>query len=156
MIRAKKPLEASKARLRLEEQCSRAEMCSSEAMEKMRRWGVPQPEAAIVLKELLASRFIDDARFSRSFVRDKYRFAKWGRRKIVFALKQKRICSDDILQALDEIDMAEYQEILSHVLAHKSRAMPDSGSYEAKMKLLRFAVGRGYEADLALKIIKSL
>ena len=37
-------------------------------------------------------------------IRDKYRFGKWGRRRIVMALRQKNIQSDVIDCALGEID----------------------------------------------------
>ena len=44
-----------------------------------------------IIDRLKAEKYIDEARYCRSFINDKLRFNKWGRKKIEFALKQKQI-----------------------------------------------------------------
>ncbi|MDE6311284.1 MAG: RecX family transcriptional regulator [Muribaculaceae bacterium] len=144
----KKPLTPEKAMLRLETRCARSEMCSREAMEKMARWGLPAAEASAILDSLKARKFIDDARFARAFVRDKYRFQRWGRRKITYALALKRISRPMIDEALAEIDEREYREILAGLIAARARAIgADACTYEGRTRLFRAAASRGYETE---------
>ena len=56
-------------------------------------------------------------------MRDKYRFARWGRRKIELALRQKRVDADIIAEALEEIDEDEYTEVLRQLIVLKSRLL---------------------------------
>ena len=59
--------------------------------EKLRKWGIATDAQERIIDKLIDYKYIDDERFTRSFVRDKIVFNKWGRRKIEQALWQKRI-----------------------------------------------------------------
>ena len=63
--------------------CSRAEKCSSDIMTKLSQWGVGEENASVVLKQLIEEKYVDDERYARSFVRDKFRFNKGGKIKIL-------------------------------------------------------------------------
>jgi regulatory protein len=125
--------------------CSKAEHCTSEVAEKLRQWEVTPDVAERILRRLTEERYVDDERYGRAFVRDKYRFAKWGRMKIATALRAKHIDTDIISAALDDIDEDEYIGILRNLLAAKRRTISGSNDYERTGKLMRFALGRGYE-----------
>ncbi|MDR0976604.1 MAG: RecX family transcriptional regulator [Prevotellaceae bacterium] len=125
--------------------CSTAEHCRSEVMEKLQRWEVAPAEAERIVRRLTEERFIDEARYSRAFVRDKYRFAKWGKTKIMTALRTKQIDTDTARAALDSIDEEEYLDILRNLLAAKRRTVSGANDYQRTGKLIRFALGRGYE-----------
>ena len=62
--------------------CSTAEHCRAEINEKLQRWGIAYDTIARILDRLESEKFIDDERFCRAFVNDKFRFAKWGKMKI--------------------------------------------------------------------------
>lgn len=68
-----------------------------------------------VIDELTGRRFLDSARFARSFARDKVRFSSWGRRKISVALRAKRIPEATVSEALAEIEPSDYDEAASRV-----------------------------------------
>ena len=59
--------------------CSTAEHCRAEISEKLQRWGLPYDAIDRILKRLEDEKYIDEERFCRAFVNDKYRFAKWGK-----------------------------------------------------------------------------
>ena len=86
MIKPKKPISPEKAKVRLEELCARSEQCTGDAYKKLQTWGIARSDAETIVKSLVDRRFIDDERFCHAFVRDKMRFARWGRRKIKAAL----------------------------------------------------------------------
>ncbi len=141
---------------RLATLCARAERCRAELEQKLRQWGVGHADSEKILARLARERYFDNSRFAAAFARDKALYAHWGRRKIAAALRLKRIDLADIDDALDSLDPDDYLAALAATINAKARTLPDLQSYESRAKLLRFAVARGYEADLALGIIKSL
>ena len=74
--------------------CSTAEHCRAEINEKLQRWGIAYETIARILDQLETEKFIDDERFCRAFVNDKFRFSKWGKMKIAQGLYMKKIPSD--------------------------------------------------------------
>ena len=106
------------------------------------------------ISTLKKERYLDTQRFCKAFVRDKYRFARWGRMKIAQALRQKQLSSEDIAAGLDEIDETEYCENLKELLRQKSKTVSGKNEYERNTKLIRFAVGRGFTVDEVLRYIK--
>ncbi|MDR0962137.1 MAG: RecX family transcriptional regulator [Mediterranea sp.] len=140
-----KELTESEAFNRAAAYCSVAEHCSHEVSEKLRRWEVDAPVAQRILHRLIEEKYVDDLRYSRAFVRDKYRFAKWGKVKIAAALHIKHIPGEVVQQALESIDEEEYLDTLRDLLAAKQKSIRAANDYERKGKLIRFALGRGYE-----------
>lgn len=155
MISKPKIVTPKQALMRLEDMCVSAEHCEGEMREKMRKWRIAPSDADQIIESLKKRRFVDDARFAEAYARDKYRFARWGKRKIALGLNAKRVDRDIIAEALDAIDTAEYTEIAETLLAAKMRAMPEAiATYEGRTKLYRFMIGRGYEPALAASLIK--
>lgn len=149
-----KVIPPEKALIRCEELCARAERCEHELREKMRTWRIDSRDIDAIINSLTTRRFLDDSRFARAFVRDKYRFARWGRRKIAMALKQKRIDSDTIDEALEEINQEEYTAVLRTLLKAKAAHMDRPLSYDDRVKLFRFAVARGFETQLVSSLLR--
>lgn len=149
-----KVIPPEKALIRCEELCARAERCEHELREKMRAWRIDSRDIDAIINSLTTRRFLDDSRFARAFVRDKYRFARWGRRRIAMALRQKRIDSDVIDEALEEINQDEYTAVLRSLLKAKAAHMERPLSYDDRMKLLRFAVARGFETQLVSSLLR--
>ncbi|MDR0891464.1 MAG: RecX family transcriptional regulator [Mediterranea sp.] len=127
--------------------CAGAEHCRAEIAEKLQRWGIDPTSIPALLQRLETEKYIDEERYCRAYVNDKYRFAKWGKRKIAQGLYAKRIDSAIVRRCLDQVDEAEYLDILSALLAAKRKSIRAQGEYELNQKLLRFAVGRGFEQD---------
>lgn len=152
-----KILTPEQALAKLQDLCARAEVSTGEALEKLRRWGVTGHRAEQVVQSLVDSRFIDDGRFARAFVRDRYLYSRWGRLKISQALRLKRVDREYIDEALDEeIDQQVYEANLVALLRAKLRQLPDSDDeYAICGKLMRFAAGRGFEPSLIMRVVES-
>lgn len=141
---------------RLAAACSRTEICSSDAIKRLTRQGLSPSDARRIVARLAADGFIDDRRFARAFIRDKYRFAGWGRRKIAYALAARRIDSNIISKALDEaVDPEEYEAKLFDVLSVKARSVKTEmqDTFEGRQKLYAYALGRGYESEIISRVI---
>ena len=128
--------------------CARAEHCSHEMAEKMRKWDMADDAVARIMERLTKERYVDDERYCRFFVRDKIRYNKWGRRKVEQALYMKRIPGDIAARVLDEVDPDVYADILRPLLAAKRKTTKAASDYELNGKLTRFALGRGFTPDV--------
>ena len=128
--------------------CARGEHCQHEMTEKMRRWGVSDEEQAQVMARLIDEHYVDDARYTHAFVYDKIRYSKWGRRKVEQALWMKHIDATIIRQELDAVDDEEYTAVLKPLLRQKRRSTKASSDYELNMKLIKFAISRGFTMDI--------
>lgn len=150
----RKPISNDAALARLESLCARAEHCSFELLAKLRNWGIKPDDADRIINHLIDNKFVDDLRFTQAFVRDRYRFSAFGRRKIILALRAKRIPSDTIDTALQEIDPDIYFDNLL-LLVRRKAANLDLTTFDDRNKLYRYALSRGYESDIAVRAIKT-
>ncbi len=133
------------AYLQLAAMCAQAEHCEQEMRDKMKRWGVEPDAQDRVVARLVKERYIDNERYARAFVKDKIRYNKWGRRKVMQALWMKRIDDDIQHRVLDEIDDKEYIDVLIPLLKQKRKTIKAKSDYELNQKLVRFALGRGFD-----------
>ena len=117
-------------------------------LEKMRRWEIDEDAQTRIMEYLVKEKYIDDERYARFFAKDKIRYNKWGRRKVEQAMWQKHIDTDIQQRVLDEIDDDEYLLILRPLLKSKRRTVKAANNYEMNMKLIRFAMGRGFTMDI--------
>lgn len=138
---------------RLTALCSQAEHCSHEMLEKMRKWELTDEEQARVMEYLTTKKFVDDERFAQAFALDKVRYSKWGRRKVEQAMWAKHIDSGIRQRVLDGIGDEEYIEVLRPLLRSKRKSTRAAGEYELNMKLMRYALGRGFDISLIRQCI---
>jgi len=143
-----KEVTEKEALLRLTTLCSKAEHCTWEMTEKMRRWGLDEAVQARVVEYLLKERYVDDARYACAFVREKIKTNKWGPRKIEQALYAKRIATEIYQPVLAEVDQEDYLKILRPLLQAKRRQLGGLSEYEQNGRLVRFAMSRGFTFDL--------
>ena len=130
---------------KLAAKCSVSEQCMSDIEAKLSRYDLTEEERTRILRHLVEEKYIDDRRYAEAFVRDKYRFNKWGRIKIAQGLRMKGIDSETISTAMKAIDEAEYLDILSDLIKAKRKSTRGKNDYEINGKLVRFATGRGFE-----------
>lgn len=128
--------------------CSSAEHCPSEVMTKLKQWGCnEQLTATSIIQDLTDERFIDETRYSISFVRDKYRLCAWGKLKIALALKAKGLPSEAIEAGIGSIDEEEYDSILGKLIEQKDKSLKYSDECERRAKLMRYASSKGFTLD---------
>jgi regulatory protein len=128
--------------------CAYQDRCSSEVVQKLRDWGVDQLRIPKILESLTEDKFLDDRRYAESFVSSKFRLKHWGRNKIVYELRLKKIPSDLISQAVESIDENEYSATLQTLIAKKTKEVKDSDAFRKKQKIARFLISKGFESEL--------
>ena len=125
--------------------CSTAEHCRAEICEKLLKWGLSYEIISRILERLEDEKYVDEERYCRAYVKDKFRFSKWGKMKIAQGLYVKKIPSDMAWRYLNEIDLDDYLSILRQLIASKRKSVHAKDEYERTGKLMRFALGRGFE-----------
>lgn len=136
--------------------CARAERSSGDALRLMRGWGLGESDARRVLDRLIAARFIDDVRYAEAFVRDKSRLAGWGAYKIAAALYRKGVERKVVDKALQQIDRQAGVEQLRELLRRKLRSIKTASASDAKAKLVRYGVGRGFAISDVCECVEEL
>lgn len=130
---------------KLATKCSVSEQCLSDIEAKLSRYDLTEEERTHILRHLVEEKYVDDRRYAEAYVKDKYRFNKWGRIKIAQGLRMKGIDTETIKSAMGAIDEEEYMDILRDLIKAKRRSTRGSSEYEINGKLIRFATGRGFE-----------
>lgn len=133
--------------------CATSEHCVSEVVERLRKWNLGGEAIERIIAFLQKEKYIDEERYAASYINDKYRFAKWGKKKIYQMLSLKKIPNTVILSKLADIDQEEYQSILRKLLETKQRSIRAKDDYEFKGKLVRFALSRGFDMNDIEKLI---
>lgn len=156
MIKPKQPLSPTQAFNRAASLCARSEQSSRDIGEKLIKWGLNTSDARQVLEQLKGQGFIDDERYARAFVKDKFAFNGWGRVKISYQLRQKGIPAEFIADALTAIDEDQYRQRLIELLSAKWHSMNHNDSRAAWAAMMRFACSRGFETPLAAECVKQV
>jgi len=136
--------------------CSISEHCTTEVKEKLTAWGVSDMDKQKIIDRLISEDFINEKRFCSHFVKDKFRFNKWGKIKISFAMKQKQLANELINSALTTIDDGEYEEMLASILKTKLVGLKYEYEYEKQGKLFRFAQSRGFENNVIERVLRTM
>ena len=140
---------------RLRALCSRREYCTQDVMKKaLKALEGDRHAAEQVLETLVAEKYVDDLRYAGAYCRDKASLSGWGEVKIRYMLASKGISREIIAEALEEIDGNRAQDRLNRLLQTKYKSIKDDP--QCRLKLLRYALGRGYSYDEVSSVIDRL
>ncbi len=153
---AAKPLTPDQVLDKMAKYCAYQERCVKDVRDKLKTFDLPEEERTKILDYLLDSRFVEDKRFAKSFVRGKVNQSGWGLNKIRFHLMQKGIAKDIIDEALELTDEDLYRQRLIDILKTKSKTVKAENDFERKRKLAAYAMQKGFEASLVWEAVKSL
>ena len=128
--------------------CSRSEECSPDIRKKIREMGGDSEVEERIIQRLRDEKYLDDERFVRAYVRDKFRLNQWGRIKMRYYLKMKGLNEKIIETGFEEIDEEQYVKLLKKTMKDKARTIKKKEKYEKMAQVIRFAQGRGFEPEL--------
>lgn len=158
MLKRKAPLTFENALSRAADLCARCEQCSPDILKKLDSWGINASDSAKIIRRLEELKFLDNLRFAKAYAHDKLHFSGWGRRKIRQGLWAKRLPTDIIDHAFDDIEEEddEYRAIALRVMKAKIRQLKEWPlSRESKLKVVKFAMTRGFEYPLIVDIFRT-
>ena len=147
--------QAKKVLSRLQNLCAKQECCSGDMMTKaVKALDGDRGQAAEVVEALIKEKYVDDARYAAAFAREKAAITGWGPVKIRFALAAKGIKGAAVDEALEEIDGGRAEEKLRKLLESKWKTLSDDP--QGKLKLIKFALSRGYEYDQIKSLVEEI
>ena len=136
------------------EYCAYQERCRSEMELKFQQWGVDKVRAAKMIEQLEKDNFLNEDRYTETFVRGKFRLKKWGKNKLAAELRMKKIPEGLIAKHLQDIDDAEYRSAIIVLAEKKSKELQEKDKFKKNQKIARFLISKGFDPQLVFSVIK--
>ncbi len=131
--------------------CVYQDRCHSEIEQKMRDFLlIPEAKDEIFLY-LIKENYLNEERFTRSYIRGKFYIKHWGRNKIRMNLKQKGITEKLISNSMDEIDEDDYIKSVNKIYQDYYSKQKGLKEYQKKSKTIKHLMSKGYEYDVILE-----
>jgi len=152
----KKILTKEQALQKLRQYCAYQERSHSEVQQKLYELGIRKQDHDEILSTLIEEDYLNEERFAKAFAGGKFRMKDWGRKKIFYALKEKRVSEYSIKQAMKEIDEEDYWKNLKELVEEKYGTLKDEQHLVRKKKTIDYMLQKGYEFDLVTKAVNEL
>lgn len=143
------------ALVKMQSWCAYQERSQQDARDKLYELGLWTEAVENIISQLIQDNFLNEERFAMQFARGKFNIKKWGRIKIRMELKQKRISEYCLKKAMQQIDEDEYLITLKKLIDAKRRLTKESNPVKLKLKLMSYALSKGYEKDLVMDILNT-
>ncbi len=128
--------------------CSRSEQCTTDIRRKMVVYELVDEIVEEIISKLQKDKFLDDERFVKAYVSDKFRLNKWGKIKMKHYLKMKGLPDSLIREGLDSIDDEKYISVLIKTMKDKAKTIKKKEKFEKMGQIIRFTQNRGFEPEL--------
>ncbi|KUJ50588.1 regulatory protein RecX [Chryseobacterium sp. JAH] len=133
--------------------CVYQDRCHAEVEQKMREFVlIPEAKEEIILY-LLKENYLNEERFTRSYIRGKFNIKHWGKTKIKMHLKQKGITEKLITRCYDEIDEDDYIKTIQRLYENYESRLTGLKDYQKKSKTIKYLLGRGFEYENILQVL---
>ena len=128
--------------------CSRSEQCSADIRKKIMAFEIVDEIVDEIITKLIEEKFIDDERYVRAYINDKFKINKWGKLKMRYYLHAKGLSDEIIEKGLDSLDDEKYKSLLIKTMKAKAKSIRDKDKYKKMGQIIRFTQNRGFEPEL--------
>ena len=135
----------AQAQKKLEYYCAYQERCHKEVIAKLRTLGMIPSVIDKIISELIKDNYLNETRFTQSFVRGKFIIKKWGKNRILQELKVRDISSFNIKLGMKEISDYNYQKTFYELFEKRRREVKQLTKTEQKKKIFSYMSYRGWE-----------
>ena len=143
--------------------CAAEERCESGVREKLVAWGAGADDADEIVAELREEGYLDDVRYARAYCESKVLHQHWGRQKVLYQLRLKRLPREAIEEGMTAVDEEQYMEILEDTAARKLRELSGKSGVGSerlevgeKRKLMAFLASRGFTMSEINEVITKI
>lgn len=138
--------------------CGYQERSHTEVKEKLYSFGLYKQQVEELLSQLIEENYLNEERFAIQFAGGRFRMKQWGRIKIKYELKQKRVSEYCIKKALKAIDEEDYLKTLRTLAAKKWASVKGEGvnHYVKLSKTTDYLLQKGYEPELIKQAIADI
>jgi regulatory protein len=156
MNRFKRSLTAEQAYQKIRHYCGYSERCHYEVREKLYSLGLSRKDVETLLTRLIEEDYLNEERYALLFAGGHFRQKKWGRTKIVYALRQKKVSEQNIKRALREINQEDYLSTLKQLASAKWQALKGEQYLVREARTTAFLQQKGYEIPAIQQVIHLL
>ena len=153
----RKNIGTEKALQKIKHFCSYQERNHQEVKEKLYSFGLYKMDVEMLLSQMIEENYLNEERFAIAFVGGRFRIKKWGRVKIRYELKQKRISDYCIKKGLASITEDDYIKTLQKLFTEKKTSLKlEKNIFIKKQKIQSFLMQRGFEPQLISGLIQQM
>lgn len=154
----RKTLTKEQAFQKLKHYCAYQERCHGDVKEKAYSFGLRKGDVEELTAKLIEENYLNEERFAILFAGGKFRIKQWGRTKIKYELKQKRVSDYCIRKAMKELDEEEYLKTLEKLAKKKWASVTGAGinRFVKMAKTRDFLLQRGFELELISEILAGI
>jgi regulatory protein len=152
----KKYLTKEQALQKLRQYCAYQERSHFEVQQKLWDLGVLRAEHDEIIATLIEEDYLNEERFAMQFAGGKFRMKEWGRKKIWYALKEKKVSDYNIKKALKEIDEETYHNKLAELAEKKYNSLKGEQYLVRRKKTMDYLLQKGYETELVTAAVSSI
>ncbi|MBV8328629.1 regulatory protein RecX [Chryseobacterium sp.] len=127
--------------------CVYQDRCHAEVEQKMREFLLIDEAKEEILLYLLKENYLNEERFTRSYIRGKFYIKHWGKNKIKMNLKQKQISEKMISICFDEIHEDDYRKTIIRIYEDYFSKQKGLQEYQKKSKTIKYLMSRGFEYE---------
>lgn len=148
----KKSFTFDEIKQKLANYCVYQDRCHAEVEQKMREFLLIDEAKEEIILYLMKENYLNEERFTRSYIRGKFYIKHWGRNKIKMNLKQKQISEKLINMCFDEIDEEDYFKTIKRIYEYYSSKQKGLQEYQKKSKTIKYLMSRGFEYEKIIDI----
>ncbi|HEY9362837.1 MAG TPA: regulatory protein RecX [Chitinophagaceae bacterium] len=152
----KKPLSNEQTLQKLKHFCGYQERCHKDVKEKLYSLGISRAAHDEMIASLIEENYLNEERFAILFAGGKFRMKQWGRKKILYALREKQVSAYSIKKALKQIDETQYLKTLSDLAKKKSALLKNEQYLARKKKIIDYLLQKGFEMDLVIQATEKI
>ena len=146
----------AQAQKKLEYYCAYQERCHKDVIAKLKTLGMIPSVIDKIISELIKANYLNETRFTQSFVRGKFRIKKWGKNRILQELKVRDISSFNIKLGMKEISDDNYQKTFYELFEKRRREVKQLTKTEQKKKIFSSMSYRGWENSKIYDALRDL
>ena len=137
--------------------CAYQERCHSEVRDKLYSFKLHKNEVEQLLTRLIEEDFLNEERFAIAYAGGHFRTKQWGKEKIKYALKQKKVSEYCIRKALIAISNTDYNKTFFNVADKKLATLKsEKNIFIKKRKIKDYLQQKGFEIKLINDYLKTI
>jgi regulatory protein len=152
----KKYLTKEQALQKLRQYCAYQERSHYEAEQKLWDLGIRRADHGEIISTLIEEDYLNEERFAKQFAGGKFRMNHWGRKKIYYALKDKKVSDYNIKKAMGDLDEEAYRKTLEDLAEKKYELLEMETEPVRKRKIMDYLLQKGFESELISSVIKQI
>jgi regulatory protein len=152
-----KNIGTERALQKIKHYCSYQERSHQEVKEKLYSFGLYKDEVESLLSQMIEENYLNEERYAIAFAGGKFRTRQWGRIKIKYELKQRRVSEYCIKKALLSIEAEAYEKTFEKLFEEKKRLLKsEKNIFIKKQKIQAYLMQKGFEPNMISEYLKKM